>query len=45
MREMLEEKLARYTELEGMMMDPEVLGNSSQENEYDPHKLEQLVWA
>ncbi|MBT6721612.1 MAG: peptide chain release factor 1, partial [Planctomycetaceae bacterium] len=29
MREMLEEKLARFTELEGMMMDPEVLGNSS----------------
>ena len=29
MREMLEEKLARFIELEGMMMDPEVLGNSS----------------
>ena len=29
MREMLEEKLARFTELEGMMMDPEVLGNSA----------------
>ena len=29
MREMLEEKLARFLELEGMMIDPEVLGNSS----------------
>ena len=29
MREMLEEKLARFEELEGMMIDPEVLGNSN----------------
>ena len=29
MREMLEEKLARYEELEQMLSDPEVLGNSA----------------
>jgi len=29
MRELLEEKLARFTELEKQLLDPEVLSNSS----------------